>query len=301
MQDTKCLIITYGYFGDILFASSLAKKLNYNQIDYLIGFPQIQRLLQNNPYINKVYISEHPGPVPVCNTINYDEYTRIISLQPLNFNVTPCEEFQQFAGIENPSPEYEVYTQPEFDNVAQELCSNLRKTHNKPVVAVLSNWKSKTYRFTPEQYEKGIDVPNLGYGGAHRNINFILNELEPHLTLIPVGVGELNHLQTLNIPDEDTKSLLFEASLIKHCNAFIGAEGGLANLAAGVGTKTILTSDFVHQLYGWNGVLKKIKEPKLGPKYYFKDIDHIDLDPYLTDDEIIINIKQIIKQNDIRN
>jgi hypothetical protein len=290
MQNTKCLIITYGYFGDIIFASSLAKKLSYNQIDYLIGFPQVQRLLQNNPYINKVYTSDYPGPIPVCSNINYDEYTRVISLQALNFNVTPCEEFQYFAGIENPSPEYEVYTQPEFDNIAQELCSNLKKTHNKPVVAILSNWESKTYKFSQEQYEKGIDVPNLGYGGAHRDINFIIKNLEPYLTMIPVGMGNLNQVQTLNVSDENIKSLLFEASLIKYCDAFIGTEGGLANLAAGVGTKTILTGDFIHQLYGWNGVLKKIKEPKLGPKYYFGD-KHIVLDPYLTDIEIIKNIK----------
>ena len=50
MQNTKYLIITCGFFGDIIFASSLAEKLKCNQIDYLIGFPQMQRLIQNNPY-----------------------------------------------------------------------------------------------------------------------------------------------------------------------------------------------------------------------------------------------------------
>ena len=34
----------------------------------------------------------------------------------------------------------------------------------------------------------------------------------------------------------------------------------------GVGTKTIITGDYVHQLYGWNGVIRKLKEPKLGPR-----------------------------------
>jgi hypothetical protein len=42
-------------------------------------------------------------------------------------------------------------------------------------------------------------------------------------------------------------------------------------------------------------VIKKIKEPKLGPIYYFKDKRHIVLDPYLTDDEVIDEIKKIMK------
>jgi hypothetical protein len=294
MQNTKYLIITCGFFGDIIFASSLAEKLKCNQIDYLIGFPQMQRLIQNNPYINNVYISKYPGPHPQNDEIEYSQYDKIIRLQPLNYQVTPCEEFQQYAGIENPSPEYKIYTQPEFDKIAKEFCDDLRNTHQKPLLAVMSNWEPKTYLFTPEQYVKGIDIPPFGYGGSHRNINYIIKELTPHFTLIPVGVGELNQLQTLNIPDEDTKSVLFEASLMKYCDAFIGTDGGLATIAAGVGTKTIITGDFNLQLYGWNGVLKKIQDPKLGPNKYFpKELGHLVLDPYLSDKEII---QEIIKQ-----
>ena len=55
----------------------------------------------------------------------------------------------------------------------------------------------------------------------------------------------------------------------------IGGESGLINLAAGVkGTKTIITGDYVHQLYGWNGVMRKLKEPKLGPEFYFGGDKH---------------------------
>jgi hypothetical protein len=79
---------------------------------------------------------------------------------------------------------------------------------------------------------------------------------------------------------------------MKFCDAFVGTEGGLCNLAAGVGTKTIITGDFVHQLYGWNGVLKKIKEPKLGPIHYFLNSNHVELNSYISDEEVI---KQIIK------
>jgi hypothetical protein len=88
------------------------------------------------------------------------------------------------------------------------------------------------------------------------------------------------------IEDNDSKSLTFEASLLKACDAFIGTEGGLANLAAGVGCKTILTGDFIHQLYGWNGVLKKIKTRQLGPDIYFPKVGHIMINPYYNDNEV---------------
>tara|TARA_B110000503_G_scaffold97893_1_gene146777 strand:- start:5706 stop:6596 length:891 start_codon:yes stop_codon:yes gene_type:complete len=296
MKNTKCLIVTCGFFGDIFFASSLAKKLKnkYSQIDYLIGFPQVHRLIQNNPYIDNVYVSEYPGPYPQHTLINYSEYDKVIKLSQLNYLVTPCEEYQQLSDIEDYSPEYEIYTEPEFDKIAKNYCDDLRKTYNKPVIAIMSNWESKTYIFTKEQYIKGIDIPNLGYGGSHRDIKSIVKELEKYFTLIYIGVGELNQLQTLNIPEEDTKSLLFETSILKYCDAFVGTDGGLATIAAGVNTKTIITGDFNLQLYGWNGVLKKIDKPKLGPYEYFGE-PHVVLDPYLTDKEVINNIIKLLK------
>lgn len=297
MNNTSCLVITYGFFGDIMFATSLASKLKlqgYSQVDYLIGFPQIEQLVSNDPDINTVYVSQYPGPKPYCS-LDLSSYSRVIELGALDYKITPCEQYQEQAGFVDLSSEYKIHTTPEYDIIANRFIEELKQANNKPVLAVMSNWESKTYIYTPEQYQAGIDVPNLGYGGSHRNIQYIVDELQKHFTLYPVGVGNMNQQETLNLADNDQKSLLFEASIIKHCDAFIGTEGGLCNLAAGVGTKTIITGDFVHQLYGWNGVLKKLEEPKLGPIYYFKDAGHVALDPYLTDkqvvDQIINNLK----------
>ena len=84
------------------------------------------------------------------------------------------------------------------------------------------------------------------------------------------------------------------AAILSQCDFMIGGESGLINLAAGVGTKTIITGDYVHQLYGWNGVIRKLKEPKLGPEFYFGKENHVSLNPYFTDDEVIIEIRNII-------
>lgn len=296
----KCLVITCGFFGDIIFASSLAEKIKqqgvYTDVDYLIGFPQVETLLNNNPYIDKVILSDHPGPHPTSHKIDLEDYTEIYRLQPLNYNIPPCSEYQQLIGITDPTSDYKVYTQPEYDAIAKAEVEELRSKYGKPVIAVMSNWESKTYSFTPEQYKAGIDTPGFGYGGAHRNIQKIVKELSSNFTLLEVGVGDLNQLQTLQIQDHDTKSLLFEASLMKYCDAFLGTDGGLATIAAGVGTKTVITGDFNLQLYGWNGVIKKIKHPRLGPYEYFGD-PHTVLDPYLTDEQVVINIINSIWTN----
>lgn len=292
MSNTNCLVVTFGFFGDIIFATSLAEKLKkeYSTVDYLIGFPQVAQLVQNNPNIDNVFVSEYPGPKPYCS-IDLTRYGKVIELGALDYQVTPCEQYQRQAGLAEVSSEYKIFTTPEYDAVAKQVTEELKATYNKPVVALMTNWQPKTYLFTPEQYEAGIDVPNLGYGGAHRDIQYIVDELQKHFTLYPIGVGDANQQQTIHLPDDDQKSLLFEASVMKYCDAFIGTDGGLATIAAGVGTKTITTGDFNLQLYGWNGVLKKIKQPRLGPREYFGD-PHVVLNPYLTDKEVA---NQIIK------
>lgn len=295
MKNTSCLIVTYGYFGDIAFASSIAKKLieedQYGYVDYLIGFPQMKRLLDNNPYIRKVYVSDYPNPKPTNNEIVYENYSSVIRLKDLSFEVPPAFEFQLYAGIKNPDPTFEIYTEQEYDQIAEKYIQE-NYSNGKKTIAVMESWEPKSYLFTEEQYKKGIDVPNLGYGGKHRDIKYICGELERYFNIIPVGMPIfVSQHQTGNLEDDDQKSVLFECSIMKYCDAFVGTEGGMCNLAAGVGTKTIITGDFVHQLYGWNGVLKKIKEPKLGPIHYFKNSGHIELDPYLTDEEVIDKIR----------
>ena len=128
---------------------------------------------------------------------------------------------------------------------------------------------------------------DFGYGGKHRDTNHILSFLIDKFNLIEIGFpSKTPQVSTVKITDDHQKSLLFECSLMKYCDVFLGAEGGLCNMACGVGCRTITTGDFVLQLYGWNGAIKKIKEPKLGTIYYFKDKGHVVLDPYLTDEEV---------------
>lgn len=298
MSHTKCLIITHGFFGDIAFSTSIAEKFKnqkkFDVVDYLIGYPQMESLLKNDPYIDNVIVSDYPSVIPVNKLVVEESYDKVIKLTPLSFIEPPACEYQRLAGIDNPTPEFKVYTSSEYDIIAKQYLNDCFN-NNKKTLAIMSNWESKSYLFTEDQYKAGIDVPNLGYGGRHRDIQKIVDELSKDYNLYGVGYPQdISQLQTSTIKDSDVKSLLFECSIIKNCDAFIGTEGGLCNLAAGVGTKTIITGDFIHQLYGWNGVLKKIKEPKLGPIHYFKDKGHVELNPYLTDIEVLSQIKKHI-------
>jgi hypothetical protein len=296
MKDTKCLIVTYGFFGDIIFASSIADKLKeekqFHTIHYLIGFPQMKRLLENNPNIDEVFTSTIPSPLPTNNDIDYGSYDKVIQLKQLSFEMPPPLEFQKYAGVNNPDTKYQTHTETIYDA----FCYNYfleNMIDGRKIIAVMRNWKSKTYLFTHEEYDAGIDVPNLGYGGKHRDTDTIIERLSDLYNVVYVGMDKgVTQFDTSILPDEVEGSLLYDCSIMKNCHAFIGTEGGLANLAAGAGTKTIITGDFVYQLYGPNGVLKKIDEPKLGPKYYFPEKGHVTLNPYLTDNEVYESIIQ---------
>jgi hypothetical protein len=286
----RILINCTGFIGDILFASSVAKQLHLQTtsrdelvIDYLIHLYQPYELLNNNLYINNVHLFD-------CDKSIYDT---IYNLHEIDFNVQPPKYYQIQCGIKNPTTEFQVYTNKAFDVAVAKTLQPIKEQGLK-VVAYLNNWEERSFIFTQEEYERGIDVPNLGYGGSHRNIDWIIEQLskQSNILLIPVGMPANYNAREADFNNVAEYSM--QASFLKNCDYFIGAEGGLCNLAAGVGTKTIITEDFIHQLYGWNGVLRKIQEPKLGPKYYFTDVAHLGLNPYLTDKEVVEQITKYI-------
>lgn len=288
----SCLIICHGYFGDHLFANSIAEHLvNENQygiVDYVIGFPQVLPFFERNPYIRNVTVTS-VGPSPRIPD-NIDIYDRVFHLGPISRKLPPAVEMQLSCGVNNPTPQFYVNTNPELDKLVLDTYGE----KNDLVVAIMNGWKERSFLYTKEEYMRGIDVPNLGYGGAHRNTDYITSELEKQYSTVRVGPDDkfINQFSLeYNGPSFD-----LTASILKYCDVFIGAEGGLANLAYAVGTKTIITGDFAHQLYGPNGVLQKLEEPKLGPIYY-GDVEgkHITLNPYLTDEDVLLSIHDILR------
>lgn len=281
----KALINCVGFIGDNLFASSIPERLKlqgYTQVDLKISIAQPLELLQLNPAIDNVYLYEN---------INLNLYDRVFTLQPIHRRETPTIQFQKQCGVENPTSDYRIYTNPSIDSYVEPLLKHTAQ--GKTLVAYMANWVEKTFGFTEQEYQAGIDVPNLGYGGRRRDIHFIISTLEQESNIMLIPVGMPAGYDQREITLDGVSNYTLTASMLKACDWFIGAEGGLANLAAGVGTKTITTGDYVHQLYGWNGVVEKNLEPKLGPKYYFQE-GHYTLDPYLTDQQVVEQIKKLV-------
>jgi hypothetical protein len=285
----KILIKTIGFIGDNLFATSVAKKLkekygNECEVHFQISILAPFELIHNDPFIDKVFIyGESVG-----------DYDKVYQLDPIHHKETPTKQFQKMCDVENISHEYKVYTNTAIDDLISKRFSEYRIAGYK-TIAVQQNWEEKSFLFTEEEYIKGINVPNLGYGGKRRNISFIVNSIDKVDNVIIIPVGKSNGYDQRSNDISSVGEFTMTASIIKSCDYFIGSEGGLSNLAAGVGTKTIITGDFVHQLYGWNGVIEKNEEPKLGPKYYFNQVAHVTLNPYITDEEVVKQIAKLIQ------
>jgi hypothetical protein len=280
----KILVKTIGFIGDNIFATSVAKKLKQEngedcQVDFKLSILAPFELIFNNPYIDNVYYGE-------CDETQYDV---IHQLHPIDRKKTPVEQFQLQCGITDTDTNYEVYSNKALDSLVNQIFKQY-KTGNNILVAVQTNWEEKSFLFTEEEYKRGIDVPNLGYGGKRRDINYILNEINKKQNILLIPVGKPNGYNQNTTEPASVSEMTFTASVIKCCDYFIGSEGGLSNIAAGLGIKTIITGDFVHQLYGWNGVIEKNEEPKLGPKFYFPEFGHVTLNPYISDEEVVSEI-----------
>lgn len=285
----KILVKTIGFIGDNIFATSVAKKLKEkfgddSEVHFQISILTPFELIHNNPYIDKVLLYGD----------KIGEYDDTYQLSPIHRAETPTIQFQKQCGITDTSHDYKVYTNLAIDELISKRFYEYRNAGYK-TIAIQQNWEEKSFLFTEEEYKIGIDVPNLGYGGKRRNIDFIVNYIDQIENVIILPVGKPNGYSQMTNDISAVSEFTLTASVIKNCDYFIGSEGGLSNLAAGVGTKTIITGDFVHQLYGWNGVMEKNEEPRLGPKYYFSSANHVTLNPYITDEEVVEQISQLVQ------
>jgi ADP-heptose:LPS heptosyltransferase len=294
----KILIKTYGFIGDILFASSIAEKLFVKDeclIDYCIGFHQPYKLLKNNPCINEVYLSKSKGPkIILPDDVNEHDYDFVYELPECRQDVPPTIWYQQYCNIENPTTEYKIYSDAVIDASVKHELSLLNPGKSK-VIGYVSNWKNLTIQYTEEAYNLGLknvsDIMTHSQSNT-RDIDYILQELNKDFILIPLGYD--HSVTQYHTALDSTSTYTNTASIIKNCDLVIGQEGGMTNLAAGLGIRCIITTDFMHALYGPNGIMKKFKEVKLGPKNMFPFKNHIHLDPFIKDDEIVKIIKNEI-------
>lgn len=293
--------------GDTLFASSVAKKLKEENpncvVHYDISFLQPIELMMNNPYIDGVFYKESAD-------IQYDVIYNLIDTDfVIDPYISAVSQLQRLCNIKNFDDTFEIYTNPHLDYSIKKSIQELKNINELEddviLVGYQVDWERKSYLFTEDEYEKAEGAEDgLGYGSGKRNIYDIINPLEVNsdVLLLALGIEEKisKHYPEIN----STNKFSFTASLIKNCDYVIGAEGCITNMSSAIGTKTIITTDYIHQMFGPKGInwLKQGRDfsnlekrtPFLGPNVYFPNKGHVHLNPYLTDYEVGEEILEIV-------
>jgi hypothetical protein len=277
--------------GDILFASSVAKKIKEEspwetscQLEFSVNYLQPLELLNNNPYIDKVYYKE-------CG----DEYTEVFDINKssheLNLSTSVVSQYQQMCNIKNFNDTFEIFTNPISDYSIECSMKELVEIEywNSDIIKVcyVMDWDRKSYSL-----HNSVDRP------ITRNAHSIIEPLKGNEQIMLFAIG-IESKDSKKFPSINSASKFsFTASLIKNSDYVIGPEGCLTNLSSAIGTSTIITTDYIQGVYGPNGtkvdINKTYVEPFLGPRKYFPSGNHTHLDPTLTDQEVGNEIFKIV-------
>ena len=272
----KVLVVITGFLGDALLSQPIANRLKEESqadiVDFIVGFPQTKLLLEQNPYIDNVIISDlygsSPNYLPIAHL--YDE-VRITSPYKGQYPLTIHHQLS--TGVKSPQLDYKVYTVPEYDTLVAEQLKNLPAL---PIIGIGQVWKTFDFRC--------YDSTAL--------TNLLLEKYNVLGIGHPPGVSHID-IATM---EESEKTFAYQASLCKHLDLMIGSEGGLTNLAAGVGCKVLYTTDFTYTLSGPEGTHYRHPNPieVLGPRAYFPDSNHKSLDYSIHPDRYVEKILEEI-------
>jgi hypothetical protein len=290
---TKCLIKATGWIGDSFFALSLPEKLKkelgYTKVDFLSYRPQPLILLRQNKYIDNVYLGS-------CDERAYDKVFEMPVIE--DKSIAPTIQFQNYCGIKNQNISFEISTFPQHDLVVDVLMSGLDKS--KKIVTYQGDWFYRRWNITPAERDSRTfntsDVRPGAFCSRPGNIKGIVDRLKKERTdciFIEISPFYSSNTDARGFCNDSVRYSLL-ASIIKHSDLFLGAEGGLSNLAAGLGIKTIITTCHLYLMYGEQGVISKTKDIQLGPAKLFPNQGHIHLDPFLTDEDVFTELNRLV-------
>lgn len=317
-MSKKALVYSHGFLGDILFTlpAVIALSKRYDEVTFIIGFPQpfhlcveTLRAVKNV----KVEIANKIGPKPrlYYNKEDYPGVEDIYEMPECNRIETPIIQYQRACNIPDNEMLPLVISVPNLNQITmKDYISRLVKATNTVILGYPMNWEQCTIRLGDISY-MSIDInqePLRSQILQHqipvelrRNVNQILQRIieksSRPILLVPLGLPyEMNQFQQ---GFNSTSLYTDTAALIKCCDLVIGQEGGLTNLAAGVNTPTLITTDFMYALYGSNGIMQRLDNPQLGPRSFTRSkplttvekpsffVEHEEFDPYITDDELV--------------
>lgn len=300
----RCLINATGWIGDTLFATSLPEKLKkelgFTTVDFVTHRLQPWLLLKAHPYIDNLYYLKSDNPDSF-----YDKVFTLPSIE--DKGIAPTIQFQKFCGVKNVSTEFQVYTDKQMDKAAEIFARSL-STSKEDIITYQGDWDYRLWQ--PSDLElatKTWDKTGMYvYFRSLRPIDFkkfiaYLKTYTRSKTWIEISPFKQPGEQSADSRgySSDPFGYALNASIIKQSGLFIGAEGGLSNLAAGLGVKCIITTDHMDRMFGKDGFMSRCKDVQLGPAKLFPNKGHIHLDPFLSIPDLTAQIVRLIKGLDV--
>lgn len=274
--------------GDVLFASSVAKKIKQEnppcEVDFNVNYLQTLELLSNNPYIDNVYYKNNGSDYTTTYLLNKSSHD-------LDVSTSVVSQYQQMCGIKSFDDTFEIFTNQTSDYAIESSMKELIE---------IDYWKSDIIKicYVMDWDRKGYLLDDSNERPNTRNAHSITEPLKTNDKIMLFAIG-IESRDSKNFPSINSSSKFsFTASLIKNSDYVIGPEGCLTNMSSALGVNTIITTDYIHYTYGPKGTktdkAKQYTEPFLGPLKYFPTGNHIHLDPYLSDREVGEEVLKIV-------
>jgi len=259
----KAAVVSAGWLGDAIACSAAAASLSEMGYDtvFFMRWPQLKPIFDNDKRFTTKYYGRYltyKAPRPL-----FPSRYSIIAREPAGWSYEEpfTSEIRRSAGCE-PLAEYNLMLSERQIGMAR-----TRFSTNRPVISFARQCYSRAY---------GRDI----------------DELADALT----GIAEV---QWVGLdPTKDSKkgkhlSLEEDASVIYSSDIYLGPEGGLLWLAAGLGTQCVYFTEHIFEI-----AKRKSGNPRiaLGSKNHFPKASHIDLPPFCPNTHVIDTIAEIIKK-----
>jgi hypothetical protein len=252
----KAIVVSEGWLGDAIACSAAASSLS--EMGYIttlaIRWPQLKSIFDNDQRFETVVYGKYLT-YKISRPIFPSRFDLIVR-EPKGWSYSDpfTVEIRKIAGCE-PKADYQLYL-PKYATSKEDF-------RNRPQIAL------------------SRDMQKRAYG---RDIEDFFERVSTFADIKWVGLSS-----SMNSKHGKSHSLLEDAVCIKNSDLFIGPEGGLLWLAAGLGarctyfTEHILEVERAHEIKG----LMKI----LGSENHFPNANHKALQPYCSNHEAIDIIK----------
>jgi ADP-heptose:LPS heptosyltransferase len=263
-KQKKAAVIASGYLGDTIACSAAASCLSEKgyKVTFYIRWPQIKPIFDNDKRFKTVIYRKFSNPKLLGRSLNF--FYDLIIEEPNGWSYEEpfTSQIRRIAGC-TPNPEYSLkLTSDQIKPKSQ---------NDKPVICIAR------------------DLHKRSYG---RNIQQLVQELEKISLIEWVGLN----------PDFSSKkgksiNLTIDAKKIAQADIFIGPEGGLLWLSAGLGTRCIYFSEHIEALAEKIG--RGNPRKALGSVNHFPSGPHQALPAYCSNEFVVEEISKIF--DDLKN